>query len=46
VNSHTGGRGKGVFKETGLAGGVHITSSPEEIKNLAEKMVSHRIYTK
>ncbi|AET40306.1 succinate--CoA ligase (GDP-forming) subunit beta Ecym_5568 [Eremothecium cymbalariae DBVPG len=41
----TGGRGKGHF-DTGLQSGVHMISSSEEAKDLAEKMVGHKLITK
>ncbi|CAF1249189.1 unnamed protein product [Didymodactylos carnosus] len=40
-----GGRGKGTF-DTGLKGGVKMTFSAEEAKNLSSKMLGHRLYTK
>jgi len=40
-----GGRGKGRF-DSGLQGGVHIVTSPEEAKTKAVKMIGHRLITK
>ncbi|EGC29733.1 succinate-CoA ligase (ADP-forming) [Dictyostelium purpureum] len=40
-----GGRGKGIFT-SGLKGGVHLCSSPEEIKNYAKQMIGHTLVTK
>ncbi|CUM62909.1 uncharacterized protein PRCAT00000468001 [Priceomyces carsonii] len=41
----TGGRGKGHF-DSGLQGGVKLISSAEEAKDLAEKMLGHKLITK
>lgn len=41
----TGGRGKGHF-DNGFQGGVQLISSPEEAKDLAEKMLFHKLITK
>lgn len=41
----TGGRGKGHF-DNGFQGGVKLCSSPEEAKELAEKMLNHKLITK
>ncbi|CDK29520.1 unnamed protein product [Kuraishia capsulata CBS 1993] len=41
----TGGRGKGHF-DNGLQGGVRLVTSPEEVKDLAEKMIGHKLITK
>ncbi|ODQ80588.1 hypothetical protein BABINDRAFT_160846 [Babjeviella inositovora NRRL Y-12698] len=41
----TGGRGKGHF-DSGLKGGVRIVTSPEEVKDLAAKMLHQKLYTK
>lgn len=41
----TGGRGKGHF-DNGFQGGVKLISSPEEAKELAEKMLNHKLITK
>ncbi|KAF3985363.1 hypothetical protein FT663_04280 [Candidozyma haemuli var. vulneris] len=41
----TGGRGKGHF-DNGFQGGVKLISSPEEAKDLAEKMLNHKLITK
>ncbi|CAF5058737.1 unnamed protein product, partial [Rotaria magnacalcarata] len=40
-----GGRGKGSF-DSGLKGGVKMTYSPDEVKQVAKKMLGHRLYTK
>lgn len=41
----TGGRGKGHF-DNGLQGGVRLVDSAEKVKELAEKMLHHKIITK
>jgi len=40
-----GGRGKGFF-DNGFKGGVHVCSSPSEVKEYAEKMLGHTLFTK
>ncbi|KAJ1856536.1 succinate--CoA ligase beta chain [Coemansia sp. RSA 2703] len=40
-----GGRGKGHF-DSGLKGGVKTIYSPEEARDLAGKMIGHKIFTK
>jgi len=40
-----GGRGKGTFTN-GFKGGVHVCSSPKEVRTLAEKMLQHNLVTK
>ncbi|CAE6418285.1 unnamed protein product [Rhizoctonia solani] len=40
-----GGRGKGKF-DTGLQGGVHKVSSPDEAKDFASKMIGSKLITK
>lgn len=40
-----GGRGKGTF-DSGMKGGVKMTYSPDEAKQVATKMLGHRLYTK
>ncbi|KAL6079429.1 Succinate--CoA ligase [ADP-forming] subunit beta [Balamuthia mandrillaris] len=40
-----GGRGLGFF-DSGLKGGVHICSTPEEAQEIAGKMIGHKIFTK
>ncbi|KAJ2769606.1 succinate--CoA ligase beta chain, partial [Coemansia nantahalensis] len=40
-----GGRGKGHF-DSGLKGGVKTIYSPEEARDLASKMLGHKIFTK
>ncbi|CAF1116656.1 unnamed protein product [Didymodactylos carnosus] len=40
-----GGRGKGTF-DSGLKGGVKMTFSADEAKNVSSKMLGHRLYTK
>ena len=41
---HTGGRGKGTFK-SGFQGGVHLVSSPQEVAEVAEKMLGEVLVT-
>mmetsp|Transcript_80105 Transcript_80105/g.146410 ORF Transcript_80105/g.146410 Transcript_80105/m.146410 type:complete len:716 (-) Transcript_80105:101-2248(-) len=41
----TGGRGLGHFKESGLQGGVHLTST-DKVVGLAEKMLGNTLVTK
>ncbi|KAH3674202.1 hypothetical protein WICMUC_003444 [Wickerhamomyces mucosus] len=41
----TGGRGKGHF-DTGFQGGVHLASSPDQVKSLAKEFLNHKIITK
>ena len=43
---YSGGRGKGVWKETGFKSGVHFVSSPEEAKKIAGEMLGHHLVTK
>jgi succinyl-CoA synthetase beta subunit len=40
-----GGRGKGKFT-SGLRGGVHICTSPEEVAEIAKQMLGYRLITK
>lgn len=40
-----GGRGKGRFSN-GFQGGVHVATSPEDVRQLAEKMLGQRLVTK
>ncbi|CAF1086427.1 unnamed protein product [Rotaria sordida] len=40
-----GGRGRGTF-DSGLKGGVKMVFSPDEAKQVASKMLGHRLYTK
>jgi succinyl-CoA synthetase beta subunit len=40
-----GGRGKGKF-DSGVIGGVQIASSPEEVRDFAQKMLGRRLITK
>ncbi|KAJ2474130.1 beta' subunit [Coemansia sp. RSA 2322] len=40
-----GGRGKGHF-DSGLKGGVKTIYSPEEARDLASKMIGHKLFTK
>jgi len=44
VQIHAGGRGKGIF-DTGFKGGVKLCSTPGEARDLAEKMLGHRLVT-
>ncbi|CAF4838503.1 unnamed protein product [Rotaria magnacalcarata] len=39
-----GGRGRGTF-DSGLKGGVKMAFSPDEVKQVAKKMLGHRLYT-
>jgi succinyl-CoA synthetase beta subunit len=41
---HAGGRGKGTFKN-GFKGGVHVCSSPEEVREIAGKMLGQVLVT-
>jgi len=41
-----GGRGKGIFTTSKLKGGVHLCSSPTQIKDLAQKMLGQTLVTK
>lgn len=41
-----GGRGLGHFKENGFQGGVHVTSSREQLKDCAKKMLGKTLVTK
>ena len=41
---HAGGRGKGTFKN-GFKGGVHVRKSPEEVREVAEKMLGQILVT-
>ncbi len=41
---HAGGRGKGTFTN-GFKGGVHLCSSPEEVKEMASKMLGQTLVT-
>ena len=41
---HAGGRGKGVFKN-GFKGGVHVLKTPEEIREVAAKMLGQVLVT-
>lgn len=41
---HAGGRGKGTFKN-GFKGGVHLCESPEQVKDLAGKMLGETLVT-
>jgi len=40
-----GGRGLGTF-DSGLKGGVHTCTTPEEVKEVASKMLGYKIFTK
>eukprot|EP01110_Echinostelium_bisporum_P004949 TRINITY_DN2221_c0_g1_i1.p1 TRINITY_DN2221_c0_g1~~TRINITY_DN2221_c0_g1_i1.p1 ORF type:complete len:445 (-),score=129.82 TRINITY_DN2221_c0_g1_i1:83-1417(-) len=40
-----GGRGKGFF-DNGFKGGVHVTSNTKDLRDYAEKMLGHTLYTK
>src|ERR1700758_1163576 len=41
---HAGGRGKGTFKN-GFKGGVHVVKSPEQAREVAEKMLGQTLVT-
>lgn len=41
----TGGRGKGHF-DTGLQSGIHMIESPQQAKEIASKMLHHKLITK
>jgi len=41
---HAGGRGKGTFKN-GFEGGVHVRKTPEEVREVAEKMLGQILVT-
>jgi succinyl-CoA synthetase beta subunit len=41
---HAGGRGKGTFTN-GFKGGVHLCKSPEEVREVASKMLSQTLVT-
>jgi len=41
---HAGGRGKGVFKN-GFKGGVHVRRTPEEVREVAAKMLGQVLVT-
>src|SRR5438094_8580523 len=41
---HAGGRGKGTFKN-GFQGGVHVRKTPEEVREVAAKMVGQILVT-
>jgi succinyl-CoA synthetase beta subunit len=41
---HAGGRGKGVFKN-GFKGGVHVLKTPEEVREVAAKMLGQVLVT-
>lgn len=43
---HSGGRGKGVFKENNFHGGVQIANSAEDAKMYAERMLGKSLVTK
>jgi succinyl-CoA synthetase beta subunit len=42
---HAGGRGKGVFKESGLKGGVQTATKPSEVHDYTEKMLGKTLVT-
>lgn len=42
----TGGRGLGYFKENGFHGGVHVCTSPAQVKDVASKMLGNTLITK
>lgn len=42
----TGGRGLGYFKENGFQGGVHVCTSPTQVRDIASKMLGATLITK
>lgn len=42
---HSGGRGKGYFKESGLKGGVQVATKSEEVREFADKMLGKTLVT-
>lgn len=42
---HAGGRGKGIFS-SGFKGGVKLSRDPKETRQIASKMLNHRLVTK
>jgi succinyl-CoA synthetase beta subunit len=42
---HAGGRGKGTFN-SGLKGGVHLSTDPNEVQKLASQMLGYKLTTK
>ena len=43
---HTGGRGLGFFKENNFQGGVHVVSTPEQVREVIPNMVGKTLITK
>ncbi len=43
---HSGGRGRGYFKNSGLQGGVKMLSTPEEVKAISSQMLNDILITK
>ena len=41
----TSGRKNGYFKETGYKGGVQFVDSPEQAKEIADKMIGNKLVT-
>ena len=41
---HAGGRGKGIFKN-GFKGGVHVRKTPDEVRDVVEKMLGQILVT-
>jgi succinyl-CoA synthetase beta subunit len=41
---HAGGRGKGIFAN-GFKGGVHVCKTPEQVREVASKMLGHVLVT-
>ena len=42
---HAGGRGKGIFRESGLKGGVQTATRPGEVLDYAERMLGKTLIT-
>ncbi len=42
----TGGRGLGHFKENNFQGGVHVVTTPEEVREVVPKMIGKTLVTK
>ena len=42
---HAGGRGKGIFKESALRGGVQTATKPSQVKDYAQKMLGKTLVT-
>ena len=42
---HAGGRGKGIFKESALRGGVQTATKPSQVQDYAQKMLGKTLVT-